>query len=233
MSPNQLGLQMNGTDQTPGHRLMLKVLCTAGGEDVETLIPPKQGEKRADVLFRSLSIIAEIKELTTDRSKDPKVAEAINHLITIEGPKQGGPIFFGTNSVRLDQLPDRIARNSMRVLTKRIQYEVGEANKQIKQTKPALGMPEAKGLLVFIAPPMPINLGVIGWAVNDAMRGGVNSSINALILVEASRKSYISFHSRDGWEVPMPLKIRIGEAWGAVTGQLVQESDEDFFTRYP
>ena len=84
------------TGETPRHRMVRQALLAAGGEDVEQLLTPVKGQKRADVLFRELKVIAEVKELASDRHADPEVQQALSYLIAVKGPQMGGPVIFGT-----------------------------------------------------------------------------------------------------------------------------------------
>lgn len=221
------------------HDLIALVLQRAGGVLVEDVLPAIEGKRRADILFEDEAVVAEVKTLTNDRSNDPNVKTRINHLVTVEGPEMGGPIIFGTVGVRLDKLPDRMAKKALRILSKRVQREVGHANNQIKDTK-AEWKDTAHGLLVIATPPLPINLHVIGWAVHDATVRGHNSSIDSLMQVECDRDLQgrivglvVSFHSIGGKGISEELKNQIAEGFNSLSElPFIEASEEEFFKRY-
>jgi hypothetical protein len=222
-----------------GHQLLEKVFCEAGGQSVEGALSVGYGGKRADIVFPDQNIIIEIKELSGDRAMSSKIQERLNRLITEDGPALGGPIIFGEATINLSQLPDVLMRRSFRLLAKRVQREVSFANRQIRETKAALTMPDAHGMLVFVTPPTKIDLHLIGWAVQDAMLGGAHSQINSLMLVEALWDSTqwvvscISFHSIAGRDIPEGLKNEISSALTRLLNQSsIECSEEEFFARY-
>lgn len=64
-----------GSEAMDQHGFISSVFEAAGGEPVDALVPAGYTGKRADILFRTDGIIAEIKSLTNDRRNDPKVGE--------------------------------------------------------------------------------------------------------------------------------------------------------------
>ncbi|MCB4862989.1 hypothetical protein K7W03_25745 [Sphingobium sp. PNB] len=227
--------------EAPRHRLVTEILRKAGGIDVESILPRVPKKRRADIFFKDHEIIVEVKEITNDRLSDPKVLQSLNDLITIDGPSMGGPVIFGTVRLRADTLPNALARKYFQRVGKRVQKEVSEANGQIRDTKEALGLPDARGLLVLISRPMKMNLRVMGWAVHDELTKNQHPHINGLMMAECETEtaietgnSYISFHSRELNGLPDQLKVQIANAWGEVTSQrLAVATEADFDRRYP
>ena len=144
--------------ETPRHKLITEVLRKAGGVDVESILPRIKNEQRADIFFEKYSTIVEVKEIVNDRLSDPEVLESLNRLLTMDGPAMGGPVVFGTVNIRLDTIPHALARRYFQRIGKRVQKEVAKANSQIRDTKDALKLPDARGLLVMVARPMKMNL---------------------------------------------------------------------------
>jgi hypothetical protein len=224
---------------------MEEILILAGGRPMADFVPSGYSGKIADVYFSGENVVAEVKSITTDRSKSPEMPTKLGDYISTNSHKYGGPVIFGEVTLRLHDLPEPLAKGSLRILGQRIQTEVAAANKQVKATKKMLGQPSAKGLLVFITPPMKIDPHTIGWLVNDAMRGDqFYRSINSVMIVRSpvssdfqhseGFNSFLSFHSRGGYELSLELRERIGSAWGVKTGQTMIRADEDeFFQRFP
>lgn len=222
------------------HAFAEELLLAAGGQRVEELLPSKEGRKRADIAFESDKVVIEIKSITNDRTADPAVKKAMNDLLVHKGPELGGPIIFGTASVRLDKLPNKLAANAFRLLAQRVQKEVTTANKQLRETIEDLGWDDGQAVLLFIVPPMGIDLHLIGWAVNDATRGGRNSRIDSLMMIECdapdeqTRNLYITQHSIKGVTIP-PWFIRalastIERMFGSPAREI--KNEEEFFSRF-
>lgn len=224
---------------------MESILVMAGGKSLAELSPSGYSGKIADVFFDDENIIAEIKSITTDRSQAPEMPKKIGDYIASNSNKFGGPVIFGEVSLRLHDLPEPMAKGTLRILGQRIQTEVAASNKQVKATKEFLNRPTAKGLLVFITPPIKIDPHTIGWLVNDAMRGDqYYKSINSIMIVRSPISSnfehseglgsYLSFHSRGGYMLPSDLVERIGCAWGVKTGQkMIRAGEDEFFRKFP
>jgi hypothetical protein len=231
--------QARGQYKLDLHGFAEGLLLAAGGERVENLLPQMPGRKRADVAFIAERTVIEIKSLTNDRGHDPGVKKALSRLIAENGPAMGGPIIFGDATVRLDKLPSKLATNAFRLLGNRVRREVTAANRQIKETIEDLGWEDAQGIALFIVPPMKIDLHLIGWTVNDAIRGRQNSSINSLVMIECdapderTRNLVISQHSIAGVGVPAAILIGIQSAIRQLLNMDVEKlSEEDFFRRF-
>lgn len=227
--------------ETPRHRLLAEVLRRAGGADVEQILPKLPAQKRADIYFEKYATIVEIKEVATDRLSDPHVLEELNRLLTIDGPAMGGPVVFGDVHVSTDQLPEALARRFFQRVGKRVQKTVAHADGQIGDTKQALGLPDAEGLLLLTFRPMKMNLRVIGWAVHDELRKHGHANLHNLMMVECEAdkpneagNSFISFHNRRPRGLDPALKLSIARAWGEITGQHLQRASEgELDRRYP
>jgi len=223
------------TDQ---HELMVEVLRCAGGDAVEDHLPSGYGGKKADIVFPDADIVVEVKSIATDRAASPEVADAIVMMFQ-KNVSEGAPIIFGEVTIGMHDLPVPIAHKALRIMGKRVQREAAEANKQIKATAAALGMPNPSGLLVFITPPFRLDRETIVWLFGDAVKGGTCRSVDGLLVVESlagtegddplQSNSFISFHSRDGRECPMVVREAIGAAWGTVTGQRMNRADAGAF----
>jgi len=180
-------------------------------------------------------MVVEVKDIDADRLKDPKVLAALHRLRVLDCPGMGGPVFFGTNSVRLRSLPEQLARILQRI-GKSIRAKVAAANGQIRDTKVRLGSPEARGLLVVVAPPMKLGLRLIAWAAHDEIRKNGGEHVTDLMLIEtnhdrrdASGTSCVWFESRQETGFPPVLKRRFTEAWSTMTGQTIEPIADGVF----
>jgi len=223
------------------HELLIRVLCAAGGAEMESVLPPGYVGERADVLFGRYDVVVEVKTLATDRANDPKIWDALGQMFA-ENVNEGAPIIFGQTKIGLHDLPENIAVKALRIVGKRVQREAAKANRQIKSSKAALGRANAFGLLVLVTPPSGTDRHSLVWLIKDAMRGGRCSAINGIFLVETpiaspfdlgrTPNSFLSFHSRDGRWFPRVLRKKIGAAWGVVTGQPGAHALEEDYHRY-
>ncbi|WP_066810208.1 hypothetical protein [Sphingomonas asaccharolytica] len=223
------------------HELLIRVLCVAGGTEMESALPRDYAGERADALFERYDVVVEVKTLATDRANDPKIWDALGQMFA-ENVHEGAPIIFGQTKIGLHDLPENIAVKALRIAGKRVQREAAKANRQIKASKAALGRENAFGLLVLVTPPSGTDRRSLLWLVKDALRDGACSSINGVYLVETpiaapfnvagKIDSFLSFHSRGGRWFPRALRKRIGAAWGMVTGQGGILAREEDFHRY-
>ena len=225
------------------HELMVRVLTASGGVPLECMVPKGYSGKIADVLFKKDGVIAEVKSITSERTRDPEVSRALGEMLSLNA-NAGAPVIFGTKPINVADLPTPVAEKAMRIFGKRVQSEVTRANSQIKASKLVLDLPNAYGLLVFITPPFRLNRWSVGWLVHNATKGGACRSINGIMIVESPvavvsdtplpRDSYLSFHSRGGRQLSMVLKKRIGQAWGVITEQEMKHAKvDDFFQPTP
>lgn len=223
------------------HDLMVRVLCEAGGQTVESAVPVGYTGKIADILFADDDIVVEVKSLTTDRAAEPSAMRAVGEMFS-KSHHLGAPVIFGTVSVNLHDLKPPVAANALRILGKRVLAEAKAANKQLKATKAILERPEALGVVALITPPFKLDRNSIEWVMGDAMRNGRCSGIDVLFLVETPLaapegqrrvgNSFLSLHSRGHRLIPEHLLEAIDCAWGWVTGQAGVRTDADDFHKF-
>jgi hypothetical protein len=120
-----------------------------GGQLVRDLVGNVNPTRNADYVFQSPSIIAELKcmerpALTEEDSKRLNdLAAGWMHLGLI-------PRFYGTRQLRLRDVPVTCQRDWLKVLMAPWKKKLGLANKQIRQTKATLKMPNARGILFLV-----------------------------------------------------------------------------------
>ena len=208
------------------HDLMVSVLRQAGGMDANGLAPEGYSGKIADVIFKTDRLIVEVKSITADRRKSYAVQERLGAMIHDGAAKYGGPVLFGTANIRIDQLPEPLATRALREIGERVLKEVRAANKQITATAKALGWTEYWGVVAFIAPPDIMPRDMLGWLVHNAVKDGDHPAVNCLMIGSTPLRSgpnedgdsYISFHGRDGYELGLAVRQKIGMAWAFTHG---------------
>lgn len=225
---------------SPQHDMMVRVLKAAGGQAVETVVPSGYKGSIADILFAEEDIIVEVKSLTTDRTKDEGAIAEVKAML-VENRHLGAPDPETTASFGLHDVPQVIAEKVLRIVGRRVQTEVRNANKQIRATKAALNRPDALGVLAIITQPFGLDRRSVAWLIGDRLRTGDYSSVNVVFLVETPlkspiengplRNSFLSTHSRDGRELPQHVLKAIFMAWGKVTGQAGHDADSDDFPK--
>ena len=119
-----------------------KVVRTTGGESVDTLVPPDDGErpKNADYVFQSDNAISELKSLQQEvftRAYRMKLDELAQSWI-----KRGLIYVFGQANLNLRTLPPACQNEWLRLLTLPLQTSVvSTAHRQIRQTRKTLEDP--------------------------------------------------------------------------------------------
>lgn len=119
-----------------------------GGELIDKIVPPQQGQKRADYLFRTPGMIAELKCLEHDLFT-PDYQAKLQALVT---SWQGRGLIRILGTVQLDvrHVPRQCQTEWLNITEQPLNRNiVSKANRQIKETKAALGLPEAKGVLLL------------------------------------------------------------------------------------
>lgn len=228
-----------GSDAMDQHGFIASVFEAAGGEPVDAVVPAGYTGKRADILFRTDGIIAEIKSLTSDRRNDPKVGEKLGEMLARD---PAGPVIFGEVTIGLHDLPGHLAERALREVGDRVRKEVSSAGKQIEATRTILDMPEAYGLLVFVSPPDRIGHQSIAWLVNDIVRQSADRcKLDGLLVMETAlglgdpeginANSFSSVWSISGRPLPEDFGNHLGKAWEQMTSQPARTAEVGTFTR--
>jgi hypothetical protein len=123
---------------------------TIEGEIVSDIVGSSPNFSNADYLFREYGVVAELKCLQKDVLEDPAYKREVNQLFD-RWITQGliPDLGFGLFRVRVDKLPVQCQRDFFQLIRKPIRRAIEKANKQIRETKIHLNLPEAKGLLLF------------------------------------------------------------------------------------
>jgi len=122
-----------------------------GGELVGDRLPEKHKlPLNADYLLWNHSVIAELKIITADHYRDPRVGKKWNAMYGrwvrdgLLPPPPPGRSIWSTGG-----LPFKEQRKALEILTEPMKADAARASKQIRETKKALNLPDAKGLLIF------------------------------------------------------------------------------------
>jgi hypothetical protein len=130
-------------------RLIAFLQAMPGAELIDELTDPrlKTVQKKADVLLADRTVVCEIKALETD------TAHKINAILEPYRNTEHWPIFYGEWQVGrvLKHLPngDELANEIAKAVTSAVRDQVRSANQQIRDTKTALSIPDAGGLLIL------------------------------------------------------------------------------------
>jgi len=116
-----------------------------GGE----VLPEPSDTKIADYVFRKQDIVAELKCLMEDQTAamNMKVAQAVK-----DWWQKGGkipPAYDSSKPLEISTAPREIADRWVEILKAPIENFIRDGNRQIRETKQRLNMPDAKGLLLI------------------------------------------------------------------------------------
>jgi len=142
---------------------------SAGGELVAPLIA-RQGVQNADYLFRDAKVIAELKVLETEFAHSKEMLAKVAALAA----KYPG--------VHPDDPSQPLRGELIQELKKPLQRIINKANRQIKQTKAELGLPDYRGVLICVndnfrgAPP-----GLVAGLIGHILSGTSYKSTTAVI----------------------------------------------------
>jgi hypothetical protein len=122
-----------------------------GGQVLDRVLGGARPFKNADYYFPQEQVVAELKVLSEDILQKEDFVRATSDLYarwTREGKVQRGP--SGRRALRTRDLPEECARELLGLLRSRLESStIKNANKQIRDTKKHLQVPDAVGLLII------------------------------------------------------------------------------------
>lgn len=158
--------QMRGIANEPHWN---KFVVASGGELVSPLIK-RQGVQNADYLFQASKVIAELKVFETEFAHSKEMKAKLDKL------------FEKYPGIDPDDPDEPLRGEILQELKKPLQRIVNKANRQIKETKAELGLPDHRGILICVndafkgvPPPLVISL------IANIMSGTSYKSITAVI----------------------------------------------------
>ena len=121
-----------------------------GGEVIEDIVGTSADFRNADYLFRTSGVVAELKRLVDNKSKDENIQSKIQEKFD-RWMDDGtiGPI-YGRVRIESKTLPEHCQRELIDVYRPTIQRRIIKANKQIKATLNRFRIKDGKGLLIVV-----------------------------------------------------------------------------------
>jgi hypothetical protein len=133
----------------PVEKMFADLVLKYGGELVSDLVGNNNPPKNADYLFRSPLAIAELKivgrEAFTQQDQQKLTALALGWMDRGLIPRH-----FGTRSIELRKIPPQCQQEWLHLHMAPWKKKLEDANKQIKQTKAFLNLPDACGILFIV-----------------------------------------------------------------------------------
>lgn len=113
----------------------------------EVITPPPTG-RSADYYFGRQNIIAELKTLTEDITArmDAEMNSVIQQWIAINGPL---PVGTKVGDQIVLEMPPGIREGWLKPVLRTVDHLIGDANRQIRDTKARKGTPSAKGVVLI------------------------------------------------------------------------------------
>lgn len=137
----------------------------------------------ADVVFRDENVILEVKTLMADPTERADHIQKVSAIYNRWVGRPGVPIIYGRRAINSADIPPEMAFELLRSLADPIRTSVTKANRQIRQVKVSLNMPEAHGVLLLCnAGATTLTPQVILHALHHAL-GKRHSSINSTIFL--------------------------------------------------
>jgi len=206
------------------HDELCAALFACGGVPPEKHLPAKYSGPKSDAVFPNERTIVEVKSLCSDRVEAAELEGLADQLFS-DWSRNGGPIAFGTIHFDVREMAEPYRGALLEFYGKRVKRELGNANRQIRETAAALGWNDAFGMVVFLTPAsFRTHVGVIShaqWSLlrNPRQAPHVDGLINFAVPVEDHGDPN---QPEDMLCVPHPrtkpfpdgLPRRIAAAWG-------------------
>jgi hypothetical protein len=123
---------------------------TVGGKLVSEVIATKNPSfANADYVFEKDNVIAELKCLKENKDADANQRSQIAALFKQYAGRGLIPHFWGVRAINSIDCPADLQKKLYRILARPIRQQIKKANRQIRETRCALGMRDAHGLLLL------------------------------------------------------------------------------------
>ena len=127
-----------------------KVVCQIGGDLVQNrLLSKSPGFENADYVFDKENVIAELKVLRKNPSLESELQKKIQAKFN-KWMDQGKLVFYGQVRMESNNLPEEMQWELLRIYSEPVRRVIKKANKQIRETKNQLKMPNAQGLVIIV-----------------------------------------------------------------------------------
>jgi hypothetical protein len=121
------------------------------------VLPEAADGKTADYLFESHNVIAELKTMLNDSTAeiDAKVLAIVQDWRKQTGKYPPSHHEGDKRIFEIKNMPEEIAGKWHKILIASVEHNIGEANRQIRETKRRENRPDAKGLVLIHNPRNP------------------------------------------------------------------------------
>lgn len=201
-----------------------EAMRSIGGKRPAEIDPNASNALNADVVLPDDGVILEVKTLMSDPSERSEHIEKVSAIYRKWIGRPGVPIVFGQVAINTSDVPEALAFELLRTLAGPIRTGVTKANKQIRELKRSLGMPEAHGVLVLCnAGATTLTPHFVMHALHHAL-GNRHSSIDSLIYLTHGvpvqlpglpepTEFFATLTREGGKRLPAELGQRIQDAW--------------------
>ncbi len=159
-----------------------------GGKRVTDLIDGKPDFSNADYYFQEADVVTELKTLKTEFAQTP---EHLNRFEALVDEWRSDGRLSDAAWAGTEPIPREFVQTHLRMIRDQIEGITKKANKQIRQTKEKLNLPDAKGLVLYLndgfyqADPN-LTLALIGDPLQRQMR-----SVDGFVLFNLREKVFI------------------------------------------
>ena len=201
-----------------------EAMRSIGGQRPAEIDPVASKALNADVVFRNENVILEVKTLMTDPSERSDHIDKVSAVYERWMGRPGVPIIFGQVSLSTADVPPEMGFELARTLADPIRTAVTKANRQIRDVKTSLNMPDAHGILVLCnAGATTLKPDLILHALHHAL-GHRHSSINSAIFLTHGVPVHVpnipepvevfGFVSRENYApLPEAFASKVQDAW--------------------
>jgi hypothetical protein len=213
------------------------IVKSCGGMLVSDIVGPSPSFSNTDYIFHSQQVIGELKCLTEDKSKDPVISGKLKNLWS-KWKSQHFVVRDAPNSLDFSRLPNEHQTQMYKVMGEPIRRQIQKANKQIRETKEELNLPDYRGVLFiandgnFILPPA----GMVHY-IQSVLKNGFRQirhfvffTINLQSKLSNHKEPvlfWISFSMEDGPEISEQFTNDLFEAWAKrheeLTGTVIRK----------
>lgn len=164
-------------------RCFEQAVTTLGGQLISDLLETKSPEfNNADFLFRKWNTVSELKVLQNDPDECDAIKKKEQALLQ-KWMDEERLSYFG-NTIEIERLPKDMQWDLTALRSENVKRVMKKANKQIRDTKKKLKLPEAQGHIVIVNDGVPwLDAFSFPFAAYQATHGGDFSNINGISLV--------------------------------------------------
>ena len=201
-----------------------KVVCQIGGDLVKNRLPPRSPSfENADYVFDKENVIVELKIL----QKDPLIESELQNKIQSKFDKwinEGKLIIYGQVCVESKSLPEKMQWELLRIYSEPVRRVIKKANRQIRDTKDQLKMPNAQGLVIIVNDGnYSLEPEHFGFAAHQSLNTGYSSIHGASLVtvnmeaekagIPTSLRLWMDYVRNDKEKINPAFLLRLRTAW--------------------